>query len=61
METIRKFVRDGGGLVATYETSRYDGEGRLRETFGLAGPLGSATDSMPLYVTTVDKATGKAR
>lgn len=36
MDTIRKFVRDGGGLVATYETSRYDEQGKLRETFGLA-------------------------
>lgn len=36
METLRRFVRDGGGLVATYETSRYDEQGKLRDTFGLA-------------------------
>jgi len=36
METIREFVRNGGGLVATYETSLYDEHGRRREDFGLA-------------------------
>jgi hypothetical protein len=36
MDTLRRFVRDGGGLVATYETSRYDEHARLRSTLGLA-------------------------
>lgn len=39
METIRKFVRDGGGLVTTYETSLYDQHGKARNDFGLADLL----------------------
>lgn len=41
METVRKFVRAGGGLVATYETSRYDEHCRRREGLGLADLLGA--------------------
>ncbi|MDD4871730.1 MAG: hypothetical protein PHR77_14330, partial [Kiritimatiellae bacterium] len=36
IESIRKFVKDGGGLIATHETSLYDEKGRRREDFGLA-------------------------
>jgi len=39
LETVRRFVRSGGGLVATYETSLYDEHARPRETFGLADVL----------------------
>lgn len=39
METVRRFVRNGGGLVATYETSLYDEHAQVRETFGLADIL----------------------
>lgn len=39
METVRRFVRNGGGLVATYETSSYDEHARARESFGLADVL----------------------
>ena len=39
METLRRFVRNGGGLVAMYETSCYDEHGRPRDTFGLADVL----------------------
>lgn len=35
LETVRKFVRNGGGLVATYETSLYDEHARARPAFGL--------------------------
>ena len=35
LETVRRFVENGGGLVATYATSAYDEQGRPRETFGL--------------------------
>lgn len=41
METVRRFVKDGGGLVATYETSRYDEHGRKQEALGLADLLGA--------------------
>lgn len=40
LETVRRFVEKGGGLVATYETSRYDEHGRARDAFGLADLLG---------------------
>lgn len=36
LETVRQFVRAGGGLVATYETSCYDEHARKRDAFGLA-------------------------
>jgi hypothetical protein len=36
METVRRFVRNGGGLVATYETSLYDEHAHPRQSFGLA-------------------------
>ena len=39
LETVRRFVRNGGGLVATYETSRYDEHARRRAAFGLADVL----------------------
>ena len=41
METLRRFVRNGGGLVATYETSLYDEHARPRGAFGLADLFGA--------------------
>jgi hypothetical protein len=42
---IRRFVEGGGGLVATGETSLYEGEGARRVDFALADVLGAhATD-----------------
>ncbi|NLC57500.1 MAG: hypothetical protein GX774_11735 [Armatimonadetes bacterium] len=40
MEAIERFVRDGGTLVATHETSRYDETGSPRRNLGLASVLG---------------------
>ena len=40
IRVLTEYVESGGGLVATYETSRYDVDGRLRETFGLAHLFG---------------------
>jgi len=40
VEAVRRFVASGGGLVATYETSRYDEKGTPRKDFGLADVLG---------------------
>jgi len=39
---LSDFVRRGGGLVATYETSLHDESGRRRETFGLEDLFGVA-------------------
>ena len=39
LETVRRFVRNGGGLVATYETSLYNEHAKPRDTFGLADVL----------------------
>jgi hypothetical protein len=39
MATIREFVRNGGGLVATYATSLYDQHAQRREGLGLADVL----------------------
>ena len=39
-EQLRDFVRRGGSIVATYETSLYNEWGQRRENFGLADLLG---------------------
>ena len=39
-EAVRRFVRDGGGLIATHETSLFDEKGRRRADFALADVLG---------------------
>lgn len=36
LETVRSFVKEGGGLVATYETSFYDEHAKPREAPGFA-------------------------
>ena len=41
---IRAFVEAGGGLLATFESSLYDEEGRRREDFGLTDVLGVSLD-----------------
>ena len=40
MDAVREFVRAGGGLICTHETSLYDEEGTRRPDFGLADVLG---------------------
>jgi hypothetical protein len=43
-EQLRRYVRQGGSLVATFETSLYDEEGRQRPDFGLADLFGISYD-----------------
>ncbi len=42
IEAIRKFVAAGGGLVATYQTSLFDEQARLRPDFALADVFGTS-------------------
>ena len=39
-EQLRAFVRNGGSLIATYETSLYDEQGKRRNSFALADLFG---------------------
>lgn len=41
-ERIQAFVRSGGSIVATYETSLYDEWGVIRENFGLSSLFGAS-------------------
>jgi hypothetical protein len=43
-DQLRKFVESGGSLVATFETSLYDEEGKPRPDFALADLFGVAYD-----------------
>jgi len=44
-EQIRQYVRSGGSLMATFETSLYDEEGRRRKDFGLKDLFGASYDN----------------
>ena len=44
-EQIRSFVKNGGSLMATFETSLYDEEGNQRNDFGLGDLFGVSYDN----------------
>lgn len=44
-DQLRKFVEDGGSLVATFETSLYNEEGKARSNFGLSDLFGVSYDN----------------
>jgi len=46
IDAVRQFVADGGGLVATHETSLYDKKGNRRSDFGLADVFGVRFERM---------------
>jgi len=43
-DVLRRFVSDGGSLLATFDTSLFDEEGRRREDFALADVFGASVD-----------------
>jgi hypothetical protein len=46
-DQLRNFVKAGGSLLATYETSLYDEEGKRRSDFGLSDIFGVSSSRSP--------------
>lgn len=48
MEIIREYVKNGGGLVATYESSLYNPDGSKRDNYGLSDVFGCSYEGESL-------------
>jgi len=47
VEIIRQFVKNGGNVLATFDTSLYDEEGKCRKDYALSDVFGVSAGAMP--------------
>jgi len=49
VDALRRYVAEGGALVASFDTSLYDGEGARRPDFALADVFGASTEGEVIH------------